>query len=187
MTSQQLPAHFPPQPAPNFSLLNQYFDSTPANYKRQGEDWFAIFNHNVPRLLDVSILHTFEHPSVVCCVRFSADGKYIATGCNKSAQIFDVKTGAKVVTLVDENASNERATCISAVYASVPTVDISRRGQKTKSFESGMSTKRKSSINSSDMNKIFIPSISLATELVLPLAPATEQPDYGIWKRVKIY
>lgn len=33
--------------------------------------------------------------SVVCCVRFSADGKYLATGCNRTAQIFDVKTGEK--------------------------------------------------------------------------------------------
>lgn len=108
MTSQQLPAHFPPQPAPNFSLLNQYFDSTPANYKREGEDWFAIFNKNVHRQLDVSLLHTFEHSSVVCCVRFSADGKFIATGCNRWAQIFDVKTGAKVLALVDETAQVTR-------------------------------------------------------------------------------
>ena len=33
--------------------------------------------------------------SVVCCVKFSADGKYLATGCNRAAQIFDAKTGAK--------------------------------------------------------------------------------------------
>jgi WD40 repeat protein len=32
---------------------------------------------------------------VVCCVRFSSDGKYLATGCNKTAQIYDTKTGAK--------------------------------------------------------------------------------------------
>ena len=104
--------------APVYSLVDQDLDSTPLNYKRQGEDWFAIFNQNVPRLLDVSILHTFEHPSVVCCVRFSADGKFIATGCNKSAQIFDVKTGAKVVTLIDDNAEREgdlyiRSVCFS--------------------------------------------------------------------------
>src|SRR5437773_10841631 len=83
-----------------YSLVDRDFDSTPENYKRQGEDWFAIFNKNVPRLLDVSLLHTFEHVSVVCCVRFSTDGKYIATGCNKSAQIFDVKTGQNVFTRV---------------------------------------------------------------------------------------
>ena len=33
--------------------------------------------------------------SVVCCVRFSADGKYLATGCNRTAQIYDTKTGHK--------------------------------------------------------------------------------------------
>src|SRR5436190_11770486 len=101
-----------------YSLVDRDFDSTPANYKRQGEDWFAIFNKNVPRLLDVSLLHTFEHGSVVICVRFSTDGKYIATACNKSAQIFDVKTGQKVVTLVDDNAEREgdlyiRSVCFS--------------------------------------------------------------------------
>ena len=121
---QGLPLQSEPLPAPGatptsfLTLVDQDLDSTPAQYKRQGEDWHAIFNKNVPRQLDVSILHTFEHPSVVCCVRFSADGKYIATGCNKSAQIFDVKTGAKVVTLIDETADREgdlyiRSVCFS--------------------------------------------------------------------------
>lgn len=32
---------------------------------------------------------------MVCCVRFSADGKYLATGCNRTAQIYDTKTGQK--------------------------------------------------------------------------------------------
>jgi glucose repression regulatory protein TUP1 len=34
--------------------------------------------------------------SVVCCVRFSPDGRYVATGCNRTAQIYDAKSGAKV-------------------------------------------------------------------------------------------
>ena len=33
--------------------------------------------------------------SVVCSVKFSPDGKYLATGCNRTAQIYDTKTGAK--------------------------------------------------------------------------------------------
>ena len=32
----------------------------------------------------------------MCCVRFSADGKYLATGCNRTAQIYDTKTGQKI-------------------------------------------------------------------------------------------
>ena len=33
---------------------------------------------------------------VVCCVKFSNDGQFLATGCNRTAQIYNVKTGAKV-------------------------------------------------------------------------------------------
>jgi len=64
-------------------------------HKREGVDWFALFNHKVKRVLDVNLVHTLMHESVVCCVRFSADGKYLATGCNRTAQIYDAKTGAK--------------------------------------------------------------------------------------------
>jgi len=55
--------------------------------------------------VDVQLVFTLHHESVVCCVRFSADGRYVATGCNRTAQIFDTKTGAKVCVLADENAS----------------------------------------------------------------------------------
>jgi glucose repression regulatory protein TUP1 len=64
-------------------------------HKREGVDWFALFNHKVKRVLDVNLVHTLMHESVVCCVRFSADGKYLATGCNRTAQIYDAKTGIK--------------------------------------------------------------------------------------------
>ena len=48
-----------------------------------------IYNRN-PRAND-----TLSVFSVVACVRFSADGKYLATGCNKTAQIYDTGTGTK--------------------------------------------------------------------------------------------
>ena len=105
----------PPLPPPTFSLWDQDLDSTPADYKREGEDWFAIFNKNVPRQLDVSLVHTFKHSRVVLCVRFSADGKYIATGSNRFTQIFDVKTGGKVATLVDTDAEPGRDMYIRSV------------------------------------------------------------------------
>lgn len=96
-------------------LENVDLASIPADLKKEGSDWFAVFNPRVrPRALgDVSLVHTLMHPtyvsifiillffstntfhSVVCCVQFSADGRYLATGCNRSAQIYDVKTGAK--------------------------------------------------------------------------------------------
>lgn len=76
----------------------------PDHQKKVEPDWFAIFNPQVPRVLDVDLLHTLQHESVVCCVRFSADGKYVATGCNKSAQIYDVISGQKVCVLQDDSA-----------------------------------------------------------------------------------
>ena len=54
------------------------------------------YNPNVPKSVAIDLCHTEEHSSVVCCVRFSNDGNYFSTGCNRSAQIFDVETGAKV-------------------------------------------------------------------------------------------
>ncbi|KAL0573757.1 general transcription repressor [Marasmius crinis-equi] len=76
----------------------------PPEFKKEGSDWFAIFNSKVKKGLDVSLVHTLMHESVVCCVRFSADGKYLATGCNRTAQIYDTKTGVKTCVLVDEAA-----------------------------------------------------------------------------------
>jgi glucose repression regulatory protein TUP1 len=63
-------------------------------------------------VLDVQLMHNLMHDryvpsmfltvetfnivcSVVCSVRFSPDGQYLATGCNRTAQIYDTKTGAK--------------------------------------------------------------------------------------------
>ncbi|EJU02232.1 WD40 repeat-like protein [Dacryopinax primogenitus] len=78
-------------------------DRVPPEYRTEGGDWFAIYNPHVPRVLDVKLVHTLLHESVVCCVRFSSDGTRLATGCNRSAQIYDTKTGVKIMQLVDES------------------------------------------------------------------------------------
>ncbi|KAJ7599070.1 WD40-repeat-containing domain protein [Mycena floridula] len=93
--------------------------NVPPELKREGSDWFAIFNPKVKRVLDVQLIHTLMHESVVCCVRFSHDGKYLATGCNRTAQIYDVKTGVKTCVLTDEGAGKAgdlyiRSVCFSA-------------------------------------------------------------------------
>ncbi|KZT02993.1 WD40 repeat-like protein [Laetiporus sulphureus 93-53] len=99
--------------------------AVPPEFKKEGADWFAVFNPNAAgagkekkRTLDVNLVHTLMHESVVCCVRFSADGKYLATGCNRTAQIYDTKTGQKTCVLVDEAASKTgdlyiRSVCFS--------------------------------------------------------------------------
>ena len=86
--------------------------------KREGPDWFAVFNPRVQRVLDVELVHNLPHESVVCCVRFSHDGKYVATGCNRSAQIFDVITGNQVSYLQDDTVDKDgdlyiRSVCFS--------------------------------------------------------------------------
>ncbi|KAG6879425.1 hypothetical protein C0992_002691 [Termitomyces sp. T32_za158] len=94
--------------------------SVPPEFRREGSDWFAVFNPRIKRSLDISLVHSFHHArqllsfvsaasqltrsSVVCCVQFSIDGKYLATGCNRTAQIYDVKTGAKICVLSDDTA-----------------------------------------------------------------------------------
>ncbi|KAF9918150.1 general transcription repressor [Lobosporangium transversale] len=92
-------------------------DNVPPQLKREGPDWFAISNPKVPQLLKVDLHHTMEHSSVVCCVRFSADGKYLATGCNRSAQIYDIVTGQTVCILADDTVGNDdlyiRSVCFS--------------------------------------------------------------------------
>lgn len=93
-------------------------DQVPPHQKREGDDWYAIFNPRVQRVLDVELMHNLTHESVVCCVRFSHDGRFVATGCNRSAQIFDVHTGRQVVSLQDDAVDKEgdlyiRSVCFS--------------------------------------------------------------------------
>jgi len=93
-------------------------DRLPPHLKREGNDWFAVFNPRVQRVLDVDLVHTLNHQSVVCCVRFSLDGRFVATGCNRSAQIFDVETGQCVAVLQDTTLPEDgdlyiRSVCFS--------------------------------------------------------------------------
>ncbi|KAJ7193013.1 chromatin associated protein [Mycena pura] len=101
------PPHDDDPPFPAW-LDNVDVANVSTDLKREGSDWFAVWNPRIrPRTLsDVQLVHTFTHTTVVCCVQFSADGRYLATGCNRSAQIFEVKTGNKVCVLMDESAAN---------------------------------------------------------------------------------
>lgn len=78
----------------------------PPHAKKSRDDWFVIFNQAVPRVLDVDLVHTLNHDSVVCYARFSADGKYVATGCDRSVQIYDVATGEKLCVLQDDSIAD---------------------------------------------------------------------------------
>lgn len=95
-----------PPPSVGNHLADIDIESVAPQNKKTGADWHAVFNAQVQRVLDVDMLHSLQHDSVVCCVRFSFDGKYVATGCNRSAQIFDVHTGEKVCVLEDHQAQD---------------------------------------------------------------------------------
>ena len=100
------------------SLSDLEPDKLPPHLKRMGEDWHAIYNPRERRRLEVDLVHNLAHASVVCCVRFSHDGRYVATGCNRSAQIFDVHTGQQVCHLQDNNTNLDgdlyiRSVCFS--------------------------------------------------------------------------
>lgn len=87
-------------------------------YNKRGDDWQVVYNPKLPRTLDIDLLHNLKHTSVVCCVRFSHDGQYVATGCNRIAQIFDIRSGNMVASLEDGSAEKEgdlyiRSVCFS--------------------------------------------------------------------------
>ncbi|OJA14902.1 hypothetical protein AZE42_10546 [Rhizopogon vesiculosus] len=90
----------------------------PSRLRKKGRGWSAVFNPKVKRVLDVSLVHTLKHESIVCCVRFSADGEYLATGCFRTAQIYDTTTGIKTCVFADESAGEAgdmyiRSVCFS--------------------------------------------------------------------------
>ena len=112
----------PSPPPPFHGVGNVLADLDPdqmrSDQKREGADWFAVFNPNVRRVLDVDLVHNLVHESVVCCVRFSQDGRYVATGCNRSAQIFEVSSGNQVTKLQDDSVNKDgdlyiRSVCFS--------------------------------------------------------------------------
>jgi WD40 repeat protein len=92
-------------------------DSDSESHVKEGDGWKAVFNKNVPRVLDVDLVHTLQHDSRVLCVRFSADGKYVATACKASAQIFDVINGEDVCVLREDSTTEDAAIVYNVCFS----------------------------------------------------------------------
>lgn len=92
------------KPIPAFLKDFDSYSNLP--YKKQHNDYYLVYNPKLPQKVEVSLAHSFDHTSVVCCVRFSKDGKFLATGCNKLTQVFSVETGDLVARLNDESVAN---------------------------------------------------------------------------------
>lgn len=97
------------------NLTSLDIDTLPASQVKRGDGYVVVYNEKAGNHLDVDLVHSLEHDSVVCCVRFSQDGKFLATGCNRVAHIYDVQTGKLSCRLEDETASRENDLYIRAV------------------------------------------------------------------------
>lgn len=85
--------------AATFAAQNGRKMSTTA--EASGFDWLVVYNPKATRSIGIDLLHTLSHEHVVCCVRFSRDGKFLATGSNRIASIYNVQTGERMGSYVD--------------------------------------------------------------------------------------
>lgn len=90
--------------------------SVPAHLKKLQQEYYILYNPSLPKTVDVELVHSLDHSSVVCCVRFSNDGKFLATGCNKTTQVFGVETGELVARLTDDNSAAENGNSGADLY-----------------------------------------------------------------------
>lgn len=77
-------------------LVKLDVDTLPADEKKLGKDWNAVFNPKELRVLDIDALWTFPNESPVCALAISPLGNYVSIGSNKLIQIFDITSGKSV-------------------------------------------------------------------------------------------
>lgn len=71
------------------------------------QDWMVYHGPAATRSVintDIRLQNTLELNSVVCCVRYSWDGAYLATGSNRVAHVFDANTGMNIASFAKEPA-----------------------------------------------------------------------------------
>ncbi|KAI8459842.1 pyridoxal phosphate-dependent transferase [Phakopsora pachyrhizi] len=86
----------PPINANGSKLFDIDPNSLPSNMKKEGEDWMMMSNPKVEKVVDVGLVHTLVHNSVVCCVKFLPNGNILATACNQNTMLCNTMTGSKI-------------------------------------------------------------------------------------------
>ena len=88
-----------------------------ARMEPQQQDWSYTSRDS----MKVDLVHSLKHSSIVCCVKFSGDGRYVAAGCNRVAYLYDATSGVAaqpVGQFQDQSQSEEdsyiRSVCFTA-------------------------------------------------------------------------
>ncbi|KAF4316906.1 hypothetical protein BBO99_00008390 [Phytophthora kernoviae] len=83
-----------------------------SNSKASRLNWSCVYSSKTSMAYQESerpaaeMHQSMDHQSVVCCVRFSSDGTMMASGCHKTAQVFDVKTGDRKYLVARPQSAN---------------------------------------------------------------------------------
>ena len=72
----------------------------------------------------VDLLQAFKHTSIVCCVNFSGNGRYVAAGCNRVAYLYDTASGS-LASPVGEFQDQKPVRCHAAPRSRQPAGPVS--------------------------------------------------------------
>ncbi|KAI8461872.1 hypothetical protein BY996DRAFT_8494483, partial [Phakopsora pachyrhizi] len=97
----------PPTNANGSKLFDINPNSLPSSMKKEGEDRMMMSNPKVKKVVDVGLVHTLVHNSVVCCVKFLPDGNILAAGYNENTTLYNTMTGSKICSLMDEQSESK--------------------------------------------------------------------------------
>ncbi|KAJ1546206.1 general transcription repressor, partial [Nowakowskiella sp. JEL0078] len=94
---QYSPVQYPPRRNIPTGVCDLFdFDTLPGSWKREAEDWNVAFNMANPSVqrtkMKVDLEFQVDHDSVVSCVKFSNDGRFLATGCNNFTKVVDISS-----------------------------------------------------------------------------------------------
>ncbi|KAL4067060.1 WD40-repeat-containing domain protein [Scleroderma yunnanense] len=91
--------------------------TAPAYSIKEGHGWMAVFNPDAHRQMDVQLHKCHVHDRVVCSVKFSADGRFLAVGTNNAVILYDISRDQKVTfplgTEESDTANHARSVAIS--------------------------------------------------------------------------